>query len=57
MSRGKLIFITGGARSGKSNFAEEMAISLGKSVAYLATGQPLDKEMSHRIKKHKNKRP
>ena len=38
MSRGKLIFITGGARSGKSNFAEKMALSLGKPVAYLATG-------------------
>ncbi|MCJ7446791.1 MAG: bifunctional adenosylcobinamide kinase/adenosylcobinamide-phosphate guanylyltransferase [Bacteroidales bacterium] len=57
MSRGKLIFITGGARSGKSNFAEKMALSLGKSVAYLATGQPLDKEMADRIKKHKTKRP
>ena len=57
MSRGKLIFITGGARSGKSNFAEKMALSLGKSVAYLATGQPLDKEMDYRIKKHKTKRP
>jgi len=57
MSRGKLIFITGGARSGKSNFAEKMAISLGKPVAYIATGQPLDKEMAHRIKKHKGRRP
>lgn len=56
MSRGKLIFITGGARSGKSNFAEKMALSLGKPVAYLATGQPLDKEMAYRIKKHKTKR-
>ncbi len=56
MSRGKLIFITGGARSGKSNFAEKMALSLGKPVAYLATGQPLDKEMAHRIKKHKSRR-
>ena len=56
MTRGKLIFITGGARSGKSNFAEEIAISKGKSVAYLATGQPLDKEMARRIKKHKSKR-
>jgi len=46
MSRGKLIFITGGARSGKSNFAEKTAMSLGKSVAYLATAQPLDEEMA-----------
>ncbi|NCO24502.1 MAG: bifunctional adenosylcobinamide kinase/adenosylcobinamide-phosphate guanylyltransferase [Candidatus Infernicultor aquiphilus] len=57
MHRGKLIFITGGARSGKSNFAEKMALSLGKTVVYLATGQPLDKEMAYRIKKHKTKRP
>lgn len=56
MSRGKLIFITGGARSGKSNFAEKMAVSLGKSVAYLATAQPLDEEMAFRIKKHRKKR-
>ena len=56
MNRGKLIFITGGARSGKSNFAEKMALSLGKPVAYLATGQPLDKEMADRIKKHKSRR-
>jgi adenosylcobinamide kinase/adenosylcobinamide-phosphate guanylyltransferase len=57
MNRGKLIFITGGARSGKSNFAEKIALSLGKPVVYLATGQPLDKEMADRIKKHKAKRP
>jgi len=56
MPRRKLIFIIGGARSGKSDFAEKMANSLGKSIAYLATGQPLDKEMARRIKKHKSKR-
>jgi len=36
MPRGKLIFITGGARSGKSNFAEKIANGFDKSVAYLA---------------------
>ncbi|GAI73332.1 unnamed protein product, partial [marine sediment metagenome] len=56
MSRGKLIFITGGARSGKSNFAENMAVGSGKSVAYLATAQSLDEEMAFRIKKHREKR-
>ncbi|MEA2087782.1 MAG: bifunctional adenosylcobinamide kinase/adenosylcobinamide-phosphate guanylyltransferase [Candidatus Caldatribacteriota bacterium] len=56
MSRGKLIFITGGARSGKSNFAEKIANGFGKSVAYLATAQPLDEEMAFRIKKHREKR-
>jgi len=57
MSRGKLIFITGGARSGKSNFAEQISVSFGKPVAYIATAEPLDKEMTERIKKHKNRRP
>ena len=56
MSRRKLIFITGGVRSGKSNFAEKMAVDLGKSVAYLATAQPLDEEMAFRIEKHREKR-
>jgi adenylylsulfate kinase-like enzyme len=46
MSRGKLIFITGGARSGKSSFAEKIAAKTSKEVAYIATGQPLDKEMA-----------
>jgi adenosylcobinamide kinase/adenosylcobinamide-phosphate guanylyltransferase len=57
MLRGKLIFITGGARSGKSSFAEKVATKTSKEVAYIATGQPLDEEMAHRIKKHKSRRP
>jgi len=56
MSRGKLIFITGGARSGKSSFAEKLAAKTSKEVVYIATGQPLDEEMAHRIKKHREKR-
>jgi len=56
MSRGKLIFITGGARSGKSSFAEKVAAKTSKEVAYIAAGQPLDEEMAHRIKKHREKR-
>jgi adenosylcobinamide kinase/adenosylcobinamide-phosphate guanylyltransferase len=56
MSRGKLIFITGGARSGKSNFAEKIAAKTSKEVVYIATGQPLDEEMAFRIKKHREKR-
>jgi len=57
MSRGKLIFITGGARSGKSNFAEKIAVKTSKEVAYIATSQPFDEEMKYRIKKHKDRRP
>lgn len=57
MSREKLIFITGGARSGKSSFAEKIAAETDKEIAYIATAQPLDDEMKIRIKKHKEKRP
>jgi adenosylcobinamide kinase/adenosylcobinamide-phosphate guanylyltransferase len=54
---GTLIFITGGARSGKSRLATELAAKAGKNVAFIATAQALDKEMENRIDKHKNSRP
>jgi adenosylcobinamide kinase/adenosylcobinamide-phosphate guanylyltransferase len=54
------IFITGGARSGKSSFAEriaeEIAVRTGGSLLYIATGVPLDLEMKDRIKKHQQDR-
>ncbi len=50
--------ILGGARSGKSSFAEKIAENLGKKVVvYLATAQALDQEMEERIKHHQNQRP
>ncbi|MBI5894359.1 MAG: bifunctional adenosylcobinamide kinase/adenosylcobinamide-phosphate guanylyltransferase [Deltaproteobacteria bacterium] len=52
----RLIFITGGCRSGKSAYALKLAESMKGKKAYLATGEPLDKEMSERIKKHKKER-
>ena len=52
----KIVLITGGARSGKSSFAEKLASTLGKDVLFLATAEALDKEMADRIKKHKLKR-
>jgi len=52
----KLIFITGGARSGKSAFALNLANSMGKRKCYLATAQALDSEMEERIAKHKEER-
>ena len=51
-----LTFITGGARSGKSSFAEELALKSGKDLLYIATMQGLDAEMKERIKRHKNRR-
>ena len=53
---GRIIFITGGARSGKSRFAEQLALGFGAPLAYLATGQALDEEMAERIGKHQQRR-
>jgi adenosylcobinamide kinase/adenosylcobinamide-phosphate guanylyltransferase len=53
----KIIFITGGARSGKSDFALELAQSFAGRKAYLATARALDEEMAERIQKHKRNRP
>ncbi len=51
------ILILGGARSGKSRFAQQMANGLGGEVLFVATGQPLDEEMASRIEEHKRIRP
>ena len=54
---GKLILVTGGARSGKSCFAEKYARSFGHRVAYIATAEVYDEEMAFRVKLHKERRP
>ena len=54
---GKLILVTGGARSGKSTFAEETARKLGGNIVYIATSKACDDEMVERIKKHRAQRP
>lgn len=54
---GKMILVTGGARSGKSSFAEGLAKSYGENVLYIATSVPFDDEMKQRIKKHREQRP
>lgn len=53
----KITFITGGARSGKSTFAETEARKRGEKVVYIATAQALDEEMRHRIEIHQRRRP
>jgi adenosylcobinamide kinase/adenosylcobinamide-phosphate guanylyltransferase len=53
----KIIFITGGARSGKSRFAQGLAQGFSGPKAYLATAQALDEEMAERIRQHKMSRP
>lgn len=53
----KFILILGGARSGKSRYAVELAKKVGKKVAFIATATSLDKEMKERIRLHKRLRP
>ncbi|MBT9173395.1 MAG: Bifunctional adenosylcobalamin biosynthesis protein CobP [Syntrophomonadaceae bacterium] len=57
MAEGKIIFITGGARSGKSTLAEKLAENRGGPVAYIATAGVLDAEMAERVKQHRERRP
>jgi len=51
------ILITGGARSGKSRFAQELAQRPGQPVLFVATAEAGDEEMRHRIEAHRRVRP
>lgn len=53
----RFTLITGGARSGKSSFAELLAASAKRPVTYIATAQVWDEEMALRVKKHQKQRP
>jgi adenosylcobinamide kinase / adenosylcobinamide-phosphate guanylyltransferase len=53
----KLILILGGARSGKSTFAEQLARRSGRSVAFIATATAGDDDMRARIQRHQAVRP
>ena len=50
------ILITGGARSGKSSYAEQRARELGPRRLYIATAEAKDEEMRQRIEEHKRRR-
>ena len=54
---GKIILITGGARCGKSSFAEDYVKTHGQNIAYIATSQIYDDEMAYRVKLHQQRRP
>ena len=53
----RLILILGGARSGKSSFAERLATNSGKPVAFIATATASDEDMQDRITRHRASRP
>jgi adenosylcobinamide kinase/adenosylcobinamide-phosphate guanylyltransferase len=52
----RIIFITGGARSGKSRYAQELALQLSQQPVYVATARKWDAEFQQRIQRHQNDR-
>ncbi|MGW8193431.1 MAG: bifunctional adenosylcobinamide kinase/adenosylcobinamide-phosphate guanylyltransferase [Desulforhopalus sp.] len=52
----RIILVTGGARSGKSSFALELAESISKKRLFVATCPQLDEEMSERVSRHQRER-
>lgn len=54
---GEMILVLGGARSGKSAYAQKLAQSQELPVTYLASAIPLDEEMRQRIVRHRETRP
>ena len=52
----KIILITGGQRSGKSQYAEQMALSLSTNPVYMATAHVWDDEFRERVRKHQARR-
>lgn len=52
-----LVFLVGGARSGKSSLAVRLATSTGAPVVFVATGEARDDEMAERIARHRAERP
>ncbi|MCL3782082.1 bifunctional adenosylcobinamide kinase/adenosylcobinamide-phosphate guanylyltransferase [Prolixibacteraceae bacterium JC049] len=52
----KLIYISGGQRSGKSSHAQELALSLSDNPVYLATSRIWDEDFKKRVKRHQEDR-
>ena len=52
----RIILITGGQRSGKSRYAEELALSLAENPVYVATAHVWDEEFRERVRRHQERR-
>lgn len=52
----KIVLITGGQRSGKSTYAEQLALQLSKMPIYVATSRIWDEEHAERIRRHRKRR-
>lgn len=52
----QVILITGGQRSGKSSYAEKLALSLSPNPVYIATSRIWDEEFRQRVIKHQERR-
>lgn len=52
----QIILITGGQRSGKSSYAEKLALRLSPNPVYMATSRIWDEEFRHRVIKHQERR-
>ena len=52
----RIILITGGARSGKSSYAEKLALSLSPNPVYMATARVWDEEFRQRVIRHQEAR-
>ena len=55
-SRQGIIFITGGARSGKSRYAQQLALQLSNNPVYVATARHWDDDFEKRIQRHQSER-
>lgn len=52
----RITLITGGQRSGKSRYAEELALSLANNPVYVATAHVWDEEFRERVRRHQERR-
>jgi adenosylcobinamide kinase/adenosylcobinamide-phosphate guanylyltransferase len=53
----RIFLLLGGARSGKSSYAEKIAGKMSRNVAYIATSEIIDEEMEKRVLVHRKRRP